>query len=237
MSSVNLSADSDAMPKQASGGFSEELVALSDPAGVVAEAYRTLRTNLLYALVDYPPKVIVVTSPGLGEGKSATCANLAVMLAQADKSTTLVDCDLRRPSLHKLFGVLNTRGLVNLLAGEHSLESVAQEPLDNLKVITSGSLPPNPAELLGSQRFADFLEQTRRESDYVLIDAPPIHPVADPAIIATQGDGVLMVVDSQGTRRTELRRSLRNLEAVNARVLGIVVNKVQTPRGSYYQYS
>lgn len=194
-----------------------------------------MRTNLFYALVDDPPKVITVTSPNPREGKSTLCANLGTVLAQADKNTLIVDCDLRRPVLHKTFGVRNIHGIVNVLVGEHSLEEVSQEPMQGLKVVTVGPLPLNPAELLGSKRFADFLKQVRKDFDYVLLDAPPTELVADPAIIAAQGDGVLLVFDAQNTRKGAVRRSVRNLEAVGANVLGTVMNNVKSTRGGYHQ--
>ena len=185
--------------------------------------------------MDDPPKVITVTSPNPREGKSTLCANLGVVLAQADKNTLIVDCDLRRPLLHKTFGVRNIHGIVNVLVGEHSLEEVSQEPMQGLKVVTVGPLPLNPAELLSSKRFADFLEQVRQDFDYVLLDAPPTELVADPAIIAAQGDGVLLVFDAQNTRKSAVRRSVRSLEAVGANVLGTVMNNVKSTRGGYHQ--
>lgn len=218
-----------------SSDLSGRLVTLLDPTSVAAEAYRTLRTNLLYALVDNPPKVIVLTSPGPREGKSTTCANLGVVLAQADKRTLIVDCDLRKPVIHRVFGMRNIRGIVDVLVGQRHLEEVWQEPLVDLKVLSVGPLPPNPAELLSSRRFADFVTDVRERFDYVLIDAPPVGLVSDPAIIATQGDGVLLVLDAQKTRKGALRESMRGLEAVGANVLGAVMNNVKkSKKGSYY---
>lgn len=216
------------------GDISERLVTVQDPNGVAAEAYRTLRTSLLYALVDTPPKVIIITSPGPGEGKSTTCANLAVALSQADKKTLVMDCDLRKPTMHRLFGLRNFAGVVNVLVGERPVSGVWQEPLPNLNVVTTGTMPPNPSELLGSQRFAQLIEQVRGYFDYVLIDAPPVQLVSDPAILASQGDGVLLVIDAQNTRKGALRQSVRNLETVGARVLGTVMNNAKTSAAGYY---
>src|SRR5919199_3659353 len=221
-----------------SDDFSECLITVLDPAAVASEAYRSLRTSLLYSLVDTPPKVVVVTSPGPMEGKSVTCANLGVVLAQADKNTLILDCDLRRPTMHKIFGLRNFRGVVNTFAEELDLSEVWQEPLPGLKVATTGPLPPNPAELLGSGRFAELIGRTRRMFDYVLIDAPPTGAVSDPAILATQGDGVLLVLDAQKTRKRALRGAVRTLEAVGANVLGTVVNNVEaSKKGDYYGYA
>lgn len=217
------------------GDLSERLVTISDPNGAASEAYRTLRTSLLYSLVDTPPKVIVMTSPGPGEGKSTTCANLAIVLAQAGKNTLVMDCDLRKPVMHKIFGLRNFHGVVNALVGEENLpESGWQEPVPGLKVATAGSIPPNPAELLGSRRFAHLLAQARAKFDYVLLDSPPIGAVSDPAILATQGDGVLLVLDSHNTRKGALRDAIRSMDSVGARVLGTVMNNVKTHKGGYY---
>lgn len=213
------------------------LVTVTDPNGAASEAYRTIRTNLLYSLVDLPLQIVVLTSPNPREGKSTTCANLGVVLAQAGKKTLVLDCDLRRPVLHKVFGVRNLYGLVNILAGERKLEEVWQEPLPGLKVLTVGPVPPNPAELLGSRRFGEFLEGLREQFDYVLVDAPPVEPVSDPAILATQGDGVLLVLDAQRTRKVAVRQSTRTLQAVGANVLGLVMNNVKSRnRDGYYGY-
>jgi capsular exopolysaccharide synthesis family protein len=205
-----------------------------DPASEFAEAYRSLRTNLFYALVDSPPKVVVLTSPGPGEGKSTTCANLGVVLAQADKRTLILDCDLRKPVMHRYFGTRNIAGMVDVLVGKYGLEDVWHEPLTTLKMVTVGPVPPNPTELLSSNRFSELLAGVRERFDYVLVDAPPIGPVSDPAILATKGDGVLMVLDAQNTRKAALRQAVRSLEAVGANVLGTVMNNVKASRGGYY---
>lgn len=217
--------------------LSSRLVTLNAPDGIASEAYRTLRTSLLYSLVDDPPKVITVTSPGPREGKSTTCANLGVVLAQANKSVLLIDCDLRRPVVHKLFELRNIRGFVDILAREGKVEDVWHEPLENLKVVTAGSVPPNPAELLGSERFSNALRRFREDFDYVILDAPPVQLVSDPAIIASQTDGVLLVLDAQNTRKMSVRRSVRSLESVGAKVLGTVMNNVKASEGGYYGYT
>jgi capsular exopolysaccharide synthesis family protein len=218
----------------ATDDLSGSLITVADPHGAASEDYRSLRTSLLYSLVDTPPKVVVVTSPGPSEGKSTTCANLGVVLAQVDKQTLIVDCDMRKPAMHRIFGLRNLRGLVNVLAGEHDLHEVCQETLPGLKVITTGSLPPNPAELLSSRRFMELLNQAREEFDYVLLDVPPIEIVSDPVIAATQADGVLFAIDAQNTRKGSVRRAIRTLEGVGANVLGTVMNNVKASKGGYY---
>jgi capsular exopolysaccharide synthesis family protein len=220
--------------KQRSDDLSSgRLVTVLEPTKAASEAYRTLRTSLLYAVVDAPPKVIVVTSAGIAEGKSTTCANLGVVLAQADKQTLIVDCDLRTPAMHRIFGLRNVHGVVNVLAGEYDLPEVWQEPLEGLKVITAGALPPNPAELLSSGRFADLVGRARQMFDYVLIDVPPVALVSDPAIVAVQGDGTLLVLDAQNTRKASVRQSVRSLRAVGANLLGTVMNNVNVSEESY----
>lgn len=217
-----------------SNNISGHLVTILDPGSVASEAYRTLRTNLLYARVDDPPKVIVVSSPGQREGKSTTCANLGVVLAQVGKNVLIVDCDLRKPAMHKIFGLGNSRGLVNVLLKECVLQDAWHEIVAGLKILTVGLVPPNPTELLSSQRFADFVRQVREEFDYVLVDASPVRLVSDPAILSAHGDGVLLVIDAQNTRKVALRQSMRSLEAVGANVLGVMMNRVEALESSYY---
>ncbi len=216
----------------------EELAArvatIQDPAGVASEAYRTLRTNLIYMFVDSPPKVIVLTSPGPGEGKSTTCANLGVVLAQAGRKVLIADCDFRKPVMHKFFGMRNLLGVVDVLVGERELQEVTEQPMEGLTVIPVGRIPPNPTELLGSQRFKQLLIRVRQEYDYVLLDAPPVAVVSDPAILATQGDGVLLILDAQNTRQSSLRRALRDLSTVGANMLGTVMNNVEVSSGTYF---
>lgn len=221
----------------ASEDLSERLVTVLDPTSVATEAYRTLRTNLLYAFVDKPPKLIAVTSPSPREGKSTTCANLGVVLAQLEKSVLVVDCDFRRPKMHEIFSLRNLWGVTNVLVEDRFLSGTWHEPLPNLKVLTVGPIPPNPAELLSSRRFAEFMDRMREQFDYVLVDAPPMGPVADPAILATQVDGVLLVLDAQNTRKSSVRQAVRGLEAVGGRVLGTVMNNVRASKGSYYGYT
>lgn len=215
------------------------LITALDPTNAASEAYRRLRTNLLYALVDAPPKVIMVTSPGSAEGKSTVCANLGVVLAQAGKNTLIMDCDLHRPMMHEIFALPGIEGLVNVLVGELGLQDAYQEPLPDseLKVLTAGALPPNPAELLDSRRFSELLATVRAEFDYVLVDSSPTSMVSDPIILATQVDGVLLTLDARHTRRGEVRRAMRGLTTVGADVLGTVMNNVIGGKHDYYQDS
>lgn len=218
------------------GVLSRSLVTLLDPTSPSAEAHRTLRTNLFYSFAGNPPKSIVVSSAGPREGKSFVCANLGVVLAQAEKSTLVMDCDLRQPSVHKVFGLNNTFGVVDVLAGQCSWQEVLHEPLSGLQVITAGTLVPDPASALSSQQFSELLAQVRQEFDYVLLDTPPLDVGSDAAIVAHRGDGTLLVVDAQSTRKWALRQSTSSLETVGAHVLGTIMNNVEPQENGYYYY-
>jgi capsular exopolysaccharide synthesis family protein len=219
-----------------SNDFSQRLVTIADPANAASEVYRTLRTRLFSTrLADgRQPKVILVTSPGSMEGKSTTCANLGVVLAQADKDVLLVDCDFRRPAIHRIFALRNQEGIVNVLAGGRDLQDVWQEPIPRLKAVAVGPAPPNPTELLSSWRFARVIDRAREEFDYVLLDSPPSQQVSDPEVLATQSDGVLLVLDVRSTPKGTLRHSVRSMEAVGANILGTVVNNVPNGKGARF---
>lgn len=210
--------------------LSPKLVAFHQPLGIASEAYRMLRTNLLYSVVDDPPKTVVLTSAGAQEGKSVTCANLAVALQQVGKSVLVLDCDLRKPVQHNIFGLNFAPGLVDVLAGQKKLRRVWQEPVPSLKVVSAGHTPPNPAEMLSSRRLVELLTRTREEFDYVLVDAPPVRLVSDSAILAKQGDGVLLVLDTQEAGKKALRHAVKTLEGVGANVLGTVMNNVKVSK-------
>lgn len=233
-------ADSSPSWEDERNGLSGALVTLQNPGSAATEAYRMLRTNLFYARVDAPPKVIVLTSAGFDEGKSTTVANLAVALAQAGKDTLILDCDLRKPTQHKIFRERSMLGLVDVLVGEREPEEVWHEPIPGLKLMPAGAPPPNPAEILTSRRLAQFLERARQEFDYVLVDTPPVGYTSESASLAANGDGVLLVLDSQRTRKGSLRQALRRLGSVGANVLGTVMNKYEAPGrdkatdGGYY---
>ena len=217
--------------------LSGQLVTLLDSAAVASEAYRSLRTSLLYAVANAPPTVILITSPGLRDGKSTTCANLAVVLAQAGKETLVIDGDLHEPSLHKIFGVPNVNGMVNVLSGEYDLSEMCTELFPGLKVLSTGPIPPNPAELLISGRLAPLIGQARQLFDYVLIDSPPTELVSDPMIIATQADEVVLVLDSEETSKASMHRAVQDLEAVGANVVGTVINKAPKTETRRYEYN
>ena len=214
-------------------GFSGGLVAAREPAGVASEAYRVLRTKLLYPLAGSPPKVIVLTSADRREGRTTTAANLGATLAQAGNKVLVVDCDLRNPALHRMLGLKNTRGLANILLGEQRAQEVWQEPIPGLKLISAGPLPPDPTDLLSSRRLTQLLEEMRQEFDYVLVDTPPVGP-ADSFVLTAHADAVLLIVHSERTRKEALQQALRDLQSVEANVLGTVVNGFGAPQDGYY---
>jgi len=220
--------------------LSGRLVTVEDPAGIASESYRALRTRLFHVLADLQPKVIMLTSASPKEGKSTTCANLGVALAQADKSTLLMDCDLRNPVLHKIFALRNFRGLVDVLVGANDLQAVLQEPFPNLGVVTAGPVPHNPSELLSSERFAELVNQVRQRFDYLLIDSSHVlmdssslGALADPVILVTQVDKVLLVLNAQSTNKETLQRAVHTLETGGANILGTIVNNVKVSRRGY----
>jgi non-specific protein-tyrosine kinase len=216
----------------------DEMVMLSGSQSAATEAYRVLRTNLQFAAVDRPLRTLLVGSPAPTEGKSLTVANLGAVLAQSGKRVVAVDSDLHRPRLHRLFKLRNNAGLTTALLEERpALDGLLQETaVPGLRVLTSGPLPPNPAELLGSARMKELLGELAAQADVVLLDSPPATALADAAILSTQADGVLLVLDSGRTRREIAKRSLEALKRVNARVIGALLNRMPTRGAGYYYY-
>ncbi|HUE75258.1 MAG TPA: CpsD/CapB family tyrosine-protein kinase [Chloroflexota bacterium] len=214
----------------------ESLVTIADPRSPVSEAYRTLRTNIQFSSLDRPVRTLLVTSTSAAEGKSTTIANLAVTFASAGNQVVLVDSDLRRPSLDGLFGLNNAKGLTSIMLDDSDPTLVLQPTqVDRLRVLTSGPLPPNPSELLGSQRLDRILKTLSESVDLVLLDCPPIIAVTDAAVLARKVDAVLLVVNAGKTRREHAARARQLLDKVNANVLGVVLNNAQTDT-SLYQY-
>ena len=215
------------------------LAALLYPRSPAAEAYRTLRTNVEFAAVDAPVRTLLVTSSIPGEGKTTTAANLAVVFAQAGRRTLLLDADLRKPGVHKMFNLQNSQGLTSLLrSDEVDAVAVAQATeQENLAVITTGPLPPNPAELLGSQRMKLILERLAATVELVIIDSPPLRAVTDAAILASITDGTIFVIDAGRTRRGAAVSGREALAKVGARVLGVTLNRLsEKASGDYYYY-
>jgi protein-tyrosine kinase len=214
---------------------SQALVAHLEPKSPAAEAYRTLRTSIQFAGLDHKCRSIMVTSSSPGEGKSTTVANFGVVLAQTGSRVCLVDSDLRRPTLHRIFGLANNRGLTTALLDGLPLSQIAQPTnVPNLSVATSGPLPPNPAELVGSNRMREALEAATGEYDMTLLDSPPVVSVADAVALATFADGVVMVVQTGKVPNEVIRRATGQILAVKGRILGVVMNGVNLKRDGYY---
>ncbi len=215
----------------------EELLTMSQPKSVTAEAYRSLRTNLDFLSPDNPLKTIIFTSSGTKEGKSKTISNLAISMAQAGKKTVLLDCDLRKPMLHRFFTMPNYEGLSSLLTNEiTSEEALRQTEIENLQIITSGLIPPNPAELLGSQRMGALLEELKEKFQIVLLDTPPVIAVADAVILGGKVDGVVLVVASHQTHREMLNKAYGILKKGKVNLIGAILNKYPLPSQKSYYY-
>jgi capsular exopolysaccharide synthesis family protein len=222
----------------AAKGRRAELLAL-DSRSPASEAYKALRTSLLFSTIDQELKTIVVTSAGPGEGKSRTAANLAVVLAGAGHNTLLIDADFRRPSQHKLFGKIRNVGLTNLILQDVAENEAitADEKVPNLWVVTSGPIPPNPSELLGSGRIRELMARLRSSFTYVILDTPPVNAVTDAAILAATADGTILVVEQGRTTFPALGHAKQLLDRVGAHTIGVVMNKVRASAGSYsYEY-
>jgi polysaccharide biosynthesis transport protein len=219
-------------------GKRAELVAL-DGQSPASEAYRGLRTNLLFSTIDHQLKTIVVTSAAPGEGKSRTAANLAIVLAHAGQRTLLIDADFRRPSLHRVFGRIRNIGLSSLtLQDADEREAItAVEEVPNLWLITSGPVPPNPSELLGSGRMKELIASLLSHFTHVIFDTPPINAVTDAAILAASADGTILVVEHGRTTFPALRHAKQMLDRVGAHTIGVVMNKVRASDSSSYSYA
>ena len=218
------------------------LVTQHDPKSPAAEAYKVIRTSIQFAKAGNSLKTIAITSCTPDEGKSTTAANLAIVLTQTGKRVLLMDCDMRNPTVHKNFKLSNKVGLSSCISlGTELDEAVQETELENLDALTSGVIPPNPSELLGSERMHDILSRAREEYDYVLIDTPPVLPVTDALVLSRIVDGVVLVLDS-GEIKVEMARDVKNqLVHAGANILGVVLNKVRSEHhgygyGYYYYY-
>jgi capsular exopolysaccharide synthesis family protein len=215
----------------------ETPIAMASPRSPVTESYRTLRTNLGYTNVDRKLSTIMITSAEPGEGKSTITSNLGVVMAQNGKRVIALDCDLRHPCLHANFGLTNRQGMSTLLSQNSEANTDIFNPTKEkgLYVISTGPIPPNPAEMLGSQRLQSILKWMKETTDVILIDTPPILAVSDPVILAPSLDGVVLVVRPGKTRQGALKQAIEQLQLVNARILGVVLNNVVT-KGKAYGY-
>jgi capsular exopolysaccharide synthesis family protein len=215
----------------------------SSSSASTAEAFRKLRTNLAYMDVDHPPRIIVVTSPKQSDGKSTVAANLAAAIAIGGQPVTLIDGDLRRPTVAHSLAMVDGAGLTDVLVGRVTAAEVMQDHPDvpGLRVLASGAIPPNPSELLGSQAMRNLITELARDA-MVIIDAPPLLPVTDAAVLTRSADGAIVVITHGGTLDTELTVSLNHISTVHGRTLGIVFNRMRRSAsggyygGDYYRY-
>lgn len=207
-----------------------------DPKSVISESFRILRTNLQYSSLDKKYKVIVITSSNPGEGKTTIASNLALTLAEEEQKVILIDCDLRRPYIHRIFKISNVNGLSQVLLGERNFNIASRKYKENLTILTSGYIPPNPAEMLASDKMSEFLDRLREEFDYIILDTPPVLLVTDSQILSTKADGTILVVKSEKTKKSEVKESVGALKKVNANIIGTVLNGFNSKRDKYYKY-
>ena len=195
------------------------------PTSLSAEAYRSLRTNIKFSSVDKPIKTLVVTSSIMGEGKSTVSGNLANILSQDGARVLIIDCDLRKPSMHYKFHVSNGEGLTDVLIGNSDLKSVLKKIEESLFLITAGAIPPNPVEMLGSKAIEDLISELSINFDYIILDTPPILPVSDTLLLASKADATLIVVKARKTKEKMVKESYDRLVEARANVIGTILNE------------
>lgn len=213
------------------------LITYDDPRSPISEQYRTIRTNIQYASVEEELRAILVTSAGAGDGKSTTVGNLAVVMAQQGNKVLLMDTDLRKPTVHYIFKQSNNRGLTNILTHQKRLEECTlTTEVENLYILPSGPIPPNPAELLGTKTMHELVEETLQYYDFVLFDSPPVLAVTDAQILTDYCDGVVLVVSSGKTGREEAVKAKELLTHAHAKLLGVVLNEKKQKQNDYNYY-
>lgn len=207
------------------------------PKSISAEAYRSLRTSIKFSSVDKPIKTIVVTSSIPGEGKSTISGNLAITLSQSGARVLLIDCDLRKPSIHKKFRVVNDLGITDILVDKCSLKDVIKKIDEYLFMITAGTIPPNPSEIVGSNSMEDLIKELSLSFDYIVMDTPPVIPVTDPLLLAAKSDATIIVVRARKTKEKIIRQAYDELIKVNSNIIGSILNDSETKtNNSYYEY-
>ena len=215
----------------------KELIVYQDPKSPISEAYRGIRTNLQFANVDHSFKSILVTSSTAGEGKTTTLCNLAATLADSGQKVVILDCDLRKPRIHKFFGISNQSGVTDILLKGDDYNNYTHESYHkNISIIPSGKIPTNPSERLNSAAMKRFIDKLKEDFDYIFIDTPPVVPVTDAVIMSTYIDKVVLVCAS-GTLDIEMaKKAKESLEKVGASFLGVVLNKIPVNAQKYHYY-
>jgi capsular exopolysaccharide synthesis family protein len=211
-----------------------EGIVAREPTSIITENYKAIRTALLLSSAERPPKRILVTSMSPEEGKTTTSVNLAMAIAQSEYKVLLIDADLRKPRLHKVFGLGNTKGLSTYLAGASDMHVAQKGPLPGLSVLTSGPIPPNPSELLSSNRMHELMTALSGQYDIIICDSPPLLSVADGLILSKTTEGTIIVTRAGKVTYDEMKRGLRSLYDLKAHVLGIVINALDVKKNDYY---
>jgi non-specific protein-tyrosine kinase len=222
--------------RKAGKGPEGELITLAQPRAPASEAYREVRTNLLFSAVDRSLKTVVVTSAAPREGKTRTAANLAVTLAQAGHRVILVDADFRRPDLHRIFRIVDLRGLSNMILDDQVRpELIHDTVLPTLKVVCCGTPPPNPSELLGSGRMLRITHELSGLADILVFDTPPVNAVTDAVVLAARFDATILVIEAGRTSRAAVQRAQQMIQKVGGTIVGVVLNKARTT-GDVHEY-
>ena len=215
-----------------------KITSLEKPQSNISEAYRTIRTGIEFSNLDKDLKIICITSSKKDEGKTTVLSNLGVSFAKIDKKVLLIDADLRNPSISKMFDTSNTQGLMDILLGKRNIQDcIKKTKQENLYILTGGTIPPNPAEVLSSKKMSEFIESIKDEYDYIFIDSPPVGVVSDASIISAYSDGVIFVVGANEVDSNLAKIAKERLDSVKANIVGVILNKFKTDTNSeYYNY-
>jgi len=222
--------------KRKKGDAKAEVVLLGGSSTSLSESYKVIRTAILLSAADTPPKAILVTSMSPQDGKTTTAVNLAVAIAQSENNVLLLDADMRRPRIHKIFSLTSGKGLSTYLAGASDMDIICPSTVPNLSLIPSGPIPPNPSELLSSKKMVELIEGLKNRFDVIVIDSPPLFSVTDSLILSRILDGTIVVVRAGTSTYEMVGKGLKNLADINSRVLGLVINAVDMKGSEYYNY-
>ena len=212
------------------------LILESNPNSMEAEAYKTIRTYIEYSSVRSRIKTLLITSPDSKDGRSTVCGNLGLAFSEYGKSVIILDCDLRKPSLHKLFNISNNFGLIDIIKDADKLEEAINHYNSNISIITSGTIQPNPSEILGSEEMDNLLKLLSKRYDIIILDSPPIGVVTDAQVLSTKVDGTIMVIMAEKTKSKRVDEAINSLKNVNSNIIGLVLNGVKNLDDIYQKY-